>query len=61
MGIITVRCPTTGQHVSTGVVIDAEAFAIVDFQGQRFCCDACGEVHAWEKKDATFRPVKGLG
>jgi hypothetical protein len=58
MGIVTIRCPTTGHHVSTGVVIDAEAFAIINFQGHGFLCDACGEVHAWTKKDATFRPAK---
>lgn len=60
-GVVTVRCPTTGRHVSTGVVIGAEAFEIVSFEGLRFCCDACSEIHGWEKKDATFRPFQGLG
>lgn len=58
MGIVTIRCPTTGQHVSTGVVVDAEAFSLIDFQGHRFLCDACGAVHTWDKKDATFRPAR---
>ncbi len=60
MGIITVRCPTTGHDVSTGVVVDAKAFETINYQGHRFLCDACGEVHTWEKKDATYRPSKGL-
>jgi hypothetical protein len=59
MGIVTVRCPTTGQDVSTGVVIDADSFAIINFQGHRFLCDACGEVHTWDKHAATYRPTEG--
>ena len=56
MGIVTVRCPTTGEQVSTGVVLDAAAFALIKFQGHRFLCDACAAVHTWDKEAATFLP-----
>src|SRR5688572_16460921 len=61
MGVITIRCPSTGEQVSTGLVIDVEAFAIIGFLGHRFRCDACNEVHGWDKKDATFQPDKAPG
>ena len=59
MGIVTVRCLTTGEQVSTGIVIEAEAFAIINFQGHRFRCDAYSDVHTWDKQDATFQPDAG--
>ena len=59
MGILTVPCPKTGERVSTGVVIDPEAFALIDFQGHAFRCDACGEVHTWDKEDAICNPEDG--
>jgi len=51
--------PYYGEQVSTGVVIDAEAFASINFQGHRFRCDACSEVHTWDKQEATFQPDAG--
>jgi hypothetical protein len=59
MGILTVRCPNTGDTVSTGVVVDEDAFAQSSFEPQRFRCDACGDVHAWDRADASFRPDPG--
>ena len=59
MGIVTVPCPKTGDQVSTGVVIDRDAFTILDFQGQQFRCDACGEVHVWTKQEVKFTPENG--
>jgi hypothetical protein len=59
MGIVTIRCPMTGEEVSTGVVIDAAGFAVIKFHGHQFRCDACGKVHTWDKKGATYRPSVG--
>lgn len=59
MGIVTVQCPATGEHVPTGIVIDAEAFEIVNLGVRTFLCDACGETHVWEKADATLRHDPG--
>ena len=56
MGIVTVECPTTGEQVPTSVVVDARTFAATDFEGRKFRCDACSEVHSWNKADATVQP-----
>ena len=56
MGIVTVECPITGEQVPTGVVVDARTFATTDFEGHKFRCDACSEVHSWNKADATVQP-----
>ena len=58
MGIVTVACPNTGEQVPTGVVMDARTFATTDFEGRKFRCDACSEVHSWTKADATVQPDK---
>ena len=54
MGTVTIRCPVTGEQVSTGVIIDPGSFAIVSFDAHRFRCDACGETHTWRKRDAIY-------
>jgi hypothetical protein len=56
MGIVTVACPNTGEQVPIGVIADAATFATTDFQDRKFRCDACSEVHSWNKADATVQP-----
>ena len=56
MGIVTVACPNTGEQVPTGIVTDTGTFATTDFEGHKFRCDACSEVHSWNKADATVQP-----
>jgi hypothetical protein len=62
MGIVTVRCPTTGKDVPTGVVMDPDVFKAAALTAHAFVCDACGEPHVWEKAEATVHlngvPVK---
>ena len=55
MGIVTVRCPTTGQEVPTGVVMEPGQFQLARFSPSAFVCDACGESHVWEKSEATVQ------
>ena len=56
MGIVTVACPNTGEQVPTGLITDARTFATTDFEGHKFRCDACSEVHLLSKTDATVHP-----
>lgn len=56
MGIVTIRCPETGEQVPTGVVMDHEVFEAAKPTVRAFVCDACGETHVWEKPDATVSP-----
>ena len=62
MGIVTVRCPATGQDVSTGVVMEPDVFNLAKIGPHAFVCDACGDTHVWEKPEATVHldgaPVK---
>jgi len=59
MGTLKIRCPNTGEHVTTGVVMDEDAFKLARLTAQVFLCDACGELHVWEKDDATHTPDEG--
>ena len=58
MGIVTVECPNTGEQVPTGMVVDARTFATMELEGRKFRCDACAEVHSWNKATATVQPDK---
>ena len=58
MGIVTVACPNTGEQVPIGLVTDARTFAITDFEGHKFRCDACAEVHSWNKATASPSPTR---
>ena len=55
MGIVTVRCPATGQDVPTGVVKDLERYERAKIGPNAFACDACGETHIWEKSEGTVQ------
>jgi hypothetical protein len=48
MGTVWVECPTTGEPTSTGVRVDAAAFAaaVVADQAVRRC-DHCARTHMW--------------
>ena len=54
MGVVTVQCPITLEEVSTGIVIKPLEFVVVDFEDQRFRCDACGEIHTWDRQVAYY-------
>jgi hypothetical protein len=52
MGIVMIRCPTTGREVSTGIKIDRPTFECSPvFFAQTFC-RFCRTEHQWFAKDA---------
>jgi hypothetical protein len=55
-GQLTIKCPKTGAQIPTGVTIGAADWEIAEFVANLVQCDACGDVHAWDKRDATFEP-----
>jgi len=55
MGTLKIRCPNTGEHVTTGVVMDEEVFKLARLTTQVFVCNACGETHVWEKEGFPTR------
>ena len=57
MGVIVIRCPRTGNEVSTGVEIDADRFKTLPPTVSRMRCPACGSEHAWSKRSASFKTL----
>jgi hypothetical protein len=57
MGVIVIRCPRTGNEVSTGVEIDADRFKTLPPTVSRMRCPACGSEHAWSKRSASFKAL----
>ena len=49
MVVVTIRCPQTGNHVSVGLEITAEAFKSLRPGMTRMRCPCCGSEHAWSK------------
>lgn len=49
---VMIRCPNTGESVSTGIGMDFETFKSVAMEDNVIECPACGETHLWQGKDA---------
>lgn len=55
MGAIMIRCPTTNQLVPVGIDTDKDSFqSLPDVRATPIRCPACGQEHAWSKKDALL-------
>jgi hypothetical protein len=52
VGIIKIKCPTTGKLVSTGIETDLENFERLPEVNASMLCPACGQTHQWSKSKA---------
>ena len=52
MGIVVIRCPTTGRTISTGIEADGEAFAYSPVFFATSYCSVCAGNHSWFARDA---------
>jgi hypothetical protein len=52
MGTVMVKCPVTGQDISTGIVADRESFNSTPVFFGRVDCPLCRTEHVWFAKDA---------
>jgi hypothetical protein len=52
MGTVMIRCPRTGEAVSTEINTEAAVFERLPDVPGRMTCSACGEVHVWMARDA---------
>jgi hypothetical protein len=59
MGIVMIRCPTTGREISTGIETDAASFAAVPDVLAHSPCPWCGLEHAWWKREAWLCEPSG--
>jgi endogenous inhibitor of DNA gyrase (YacG/DUF329 family) len=50
--MVVIKCPETDEEVPIGVLMDLHTFACLPTQSVELSCPACGQVHAWSKKDA---------
>jgi hypothetical protein len=57
MATVTICCPTTGEHVSTGINVDWVTWAAIPVVVSRMSCPACGCRHAWSKLEARLVEV----
>jgi hypothetical protein len=49
---VLMRCPETGEAVSTGVEMEVETFKYAEFSDETLdVCPACGKTHFWGKAD----------
>ena len=63
MALVMIKCPQTGNSVSTSIETDTETFARLPDTTAHLLCPACGQIHAWRKSDATLvdRPPRPDG
>ena len=54
VGAISIKCPTTGKPVSTGMTLTPESFYRSVLTGNSVKCPHCGITHIWSKADAKF-------
>ncbi|MCB1488494.1 MAG: hypothetical protein KDJ88_13695 [Bauldia sp.] len=54
MSIIAIKCPKTGQTISTGIEADAASFEAMPLANQTVDCWACGGRHSWSRRWATL-------
>ena len=52
MGTVMIRCPRTGDAVSTEIETEASVFARLPEVAARTRCPSCGEEHVWTARDA---------
>lgn len=52
MNEIMIRCPETGNEISTGIHCDNESFGQLPFIVSHANCPLCGKTHSWPKDQA---------
>jgi hypothetical protein len=56
MAEIFVRCPLTGEEISTGLTTESVMFASLPNVAMPVRCSSCGQEHKWRPKDAHLGP-----
>jgi hypothetical protein len=52
MGVIVIRCPKTGQEISTGIEIEEGELQRLPPVESRTYCLLCGDTHPWHPQHA---------
>ena len=54
MGMLMIKCPSTGKYVPTGIVMDRSSFETCRLENNAVHCPECSEVHTWGSADARL-------
>ena len=54
MATLMIKCPSTGQPISTGMDLDKASFDSSTFSNNGVGCPICRQTHIWNKSDAFF-------
>ena len=54
MGVLMLRCPTTGRGFATGVLTDDATFKRMPDTTSTARCPHCGQEHPWRPNDARL-------
>ena len=60
MGMIMIRCPKTGQAISTGRFVDPAIFRSTPVFFSRTYCPLCRSLHEWFARDAWVSETSGF-
>jgi hypothetical protein len=61
MGVLMLRCPTTGRAFATGVNTDEATFERMPDTVGTARCPHCGQEHPWRPRDARLLEALPLG
>jgi hypothetical protein len=52
MSELMIRCPNTGEAISTGITTDSKSFQALPDVASSSRCPKCGLDHVWRKREA---------
>ena len=59
--MVVIRCPETDAEVPVGIQMDLHTFEFLPTDNADLKCPACGNRHAWSKKDAYLSLARNAG
>jgi hypothetical protein len=59
--MVVIRCPETDAEVSVGIQMDLHTFDLLPSEHVVLKCPACGNRHAWSRKDAYLSLARNAG
>jgi predicted RNA-binding Zn-ribbon protein involved in translation (DUF1610 family) len=64
MGVLMVKCPTSGREFSTGIVIEEATFEVLPETMAKSRCPHCGGEHIWWTRESRVvdegEPSRGV-
>jgi hypothetical protein len=56
VGVLMLRCPTTGLEFSTGILAEEDTFRKLPDTVTKAACPHCGLLHSWWTREARLSP-----